>query len=113
MHLLIILLNQEEFLEDLLSCLVELGIGHAAILDTQSMSSVLATQIPIFATLRLSSRHPKAYAKTILAVSESNDAAADLVKLLASVGIDPEKDIRIITIKTEAVIGSMDDLDMG
>jgi nitrogen regulatory protein P-II 1 len=112
MYLLMILLNKEEYLDDLLSCLLELGIEHASILDTQSMSTVLATQIPIFASLRLSPRHSKAYSKTILAVGESTKVAEDLLRLLKSVGIDTQQDIRIIVMKAEEVIGSMEDLDM-
>lgn len=110
MYLVIIFLNKEEYLDDLLSSLVELGIEQAAIVDAQSMSTVLATHIPIFASLRLASRHPKAYCKTVFAVSESMKEVKDLPGLLRSAGMDPEKDIRIVLVKTEAVFGNMDHL---
>jgi hypothetical protein len=112
MYLLIIILNKEEYLDDLIACLTELGIEQGAIIDTQSMSSVLAEQIPIFASLRISSSRSKVYSKTILAVTENKKVGKEIIGILKTLNIDFEKEGRIIVLKTESVVGSMYTIDL-
>ncbi|MCD6276759.1 hypothetical protein J7J69_00760, partial [candidate division WOR-3 bacterium] len=52
MYLLVIILHKEEYIEDILSLFVELGIEDAAIIESQSLTRALAYDVPIFAGLR-------------------------------------------------------------
>ncbi len=52
MKLLVIVLNKENFLDDILSSLVELGVMGATVIESTRMSEILAREIPIFAGLR-------------------------------------------------------------
>ena len=54
MHLLIIVLNKEEYLDDVLEAFIETGITGATIVDSVGMGKTLAYHIPIFAGLRKS-----------------------------------------------------------
>ncbi|MCD6405248.1 MAG: hypothetical protein J7M19_05445 [Planctomycetes bacterium] len=49
MKLLVLVLNKEEFTEQVLERLVELGVAGATIIDTIGMGRVLSQEIPIFA----------------------------------------------------------------
>ncbi len=49
MKLLVFVLNKEEFTEQVLERLVELGVAGATIIDTIGMGRVLSQEIPIFA----------------------------------------------------------------
>ena len=100
MYLLLVILNKEEYLEDILSVFLELGIEDAVTIDAESMKRSLAAQVPIFAGLRLDlGRRP--FSKIILASSDEKDTAHNVVKLLKEVDIDLEVPgvSRIYTIK--------------
>ncbi len=49
MHLIILFLNKEEFLNEILEALVELDIPGATVVDSVGMGRILAHDIPIFA----------------------------------------------------------------
>lgn len=68
MQLLILVLNQEECLDDVLSAFVELGITEATIIDSAGMGEVLVHDIPIFAGLRHLLGGERPYSKTIFAI---------------------------------------------
>ncbi len=70
MQLLILVLNQEECLDDVLSAFVELGITEATIIDSAGMGEVLVHDVPIFAGLRhlLGGGGERPYSKTIFAI---------------------------------------------
>ena len=106
MFLLIIILNREEFLDDVLSSLVELGVTEAAVIDSESMRKVLAYEIPIFAGLRIGGSRP--YSKTILALSDDPDVGAEMVHLLKDINIDLEAPgvATLITLRVESVLGT-------
>lgn len=52
MKLVIIFLNKVEYLEDLLSAFLEIGISGATVVDSVGMWRVISYNIPIFAGLR-------------------------------------------------------------
>ena len=106
MYLLIIILHKEEWLDDVLSCLIEVGIEDAITIDSESMESALAQKVPIFAGLRFGLRD-RAYSKTIFAVTDNPDAGKEIVKFLKEIGINLEEKGagRIITLRIESVIG--------
>ncbi len=68
MQLLIVVLNKEEYLEDVLSLFVELGISGATILDSVGMGRILSHDIPIFAGFRDLIVGNRPYNKTIFTV---------------------------------------------
>ncbi len=52
MKLVVVIINEVDLLEDLLSAFLEIGISGATIIDSTGMGRILTTQIPIFAGLR-------------------------------------------------------------
>lgn len=88
MELLIIILNKVEFLNDLLSVLVEVGIDQATILDSEGLGQHLAHEVPIFAGLRSLVGETKTYNKTILALIDDSKVVTELHKLLKKTNID-------------------------
>ncbi|MBN2372955.1 hypothetical protein JXL19_04110 [bacterium] len=84
MKLLVLVLNKEEFLDEILEAFVEVGITGATILDSVGMGRKLAYDIPIFAGLRKSIKTTD-YSKTIFSVvndDETLEAAINLVEEL-------------------------------
>ncbi len=70
MKLLVMVLNQEEYLEDVLEAFVELDIRGATIIDSVGMGRVLTHDIPIFAGLRSVLSGERPFNKTIFSVVE-------------------------------------------
>ncbi len=70
MHLLVLVLNKEELLEDILTAFLEADVSGATIIDSVGMGRVLAYDVPIFAGLRktLEGHRSAPYNKTIFAV---------------------------------------------
>lgn len=83
-----IILDKEDYLDDLLSALIELEITGATILDGVGMERVLATDVPIFAGLIQSLSGSRPYNKNILAVVKDRATISDLLHLLREIGID-------------------------
>lgn len=52
MKLALIFLNRIEFVEDLLSALLEIGVSGATIVDSVGMGHIISHNIPIFAGLQ-------------------------------------------------------------
>ncbi len=88
MELLIIILNKYEYLEKILSLILEAGGSGATILDSEGLGHFLAYEVPIFAGLRKLVGERKAHSKTILALLDSRDVFEELKKLLKEEGID-------------------------
>ena len=70
MQLLVFVLNQEEYLDEILSAFVEVGVKGATVIDSVGMGRILAHDIPIFAGLRHLLEGNRPYNKTIFAVVE-------------------------------------------
>ncbi|MBD3268186.1 hypothetical protein GF373_16095 [bacterium] len=87
-QLLVIILNQEEYLDDILSELVELEIMGASILDGVAMERVLAKDVPIFAGLLKTNRGSRAYNKNIMALVPHRKVVEQLVDILKEMDID-------------------------
>ncbi len=112
MYLLLVVLNKEEYLEDILSVYLELGIEDAVTVDAESMKRSLAAQVPLFAGLRLDLGR-KPFSKLIFATSEGKDTARDMLNLLREVGINLEEPgvSRVYTIKLESVYGTPEEIE--
>ena len=72
MHLLILVLNKEEHLEEVLEVFLELDIHGATIIDSIGMGRILAHDIPIFAGFRNLMQESRPGNKTILTVIDEN-----------------------------------------
>lgn len=88
MELLMIILNKEEYLEKILSLIIEVGASGATILDSEGLGHFLAYEVPIFAGLRHLVGERKSRNKTILAVLEDESIFSEIKVLLAEEGID-------------------------
>ena len=84
MKLLVLVLNKEEYLNDILEVFVEVGITGATILDSVGMGHKLAYDIPIFAGLRKSIKTAD-YSKTIFSVVHDDEILNEAIKLIGEV----------------------------
>jgi hypothetical protein len=75
MRLVIIFLNKIEYLDDLLSAFIEIGIPGATVLDSVGMGHIISHDIPIFAGLRDSFAGSSPTNKTIMVVVEKDKIA--------------------------------------
>lgn len=86
MKALFIVLNDTDYLEDVLSILVEYDIKGATILDSQGMGSTIVnndiSDIPLFGSLKnlLKDNHP--YNKTIFTVIRDQDKLHKVVRAI-------------------------------
>jgi len=84
MHLLVLILNREEFLDEVLEAFVEAGITGATIIDSVGMGRTLAYRIPIFAGLRKSIKTSD-YNKMIFSVVQSDEVLKQIIDLLEEI----------------------------
>jgi nitrogen regulatory protein P-II 1 len=84
MHLLVIVLNKEEFLDNVLEAFIEAGITGATIVDSVGMGQTLAYHIPIFAGLRRSIKTSD-YNKMIFSVVQNDQTLQEVIKLVEEV----------------------------
>jgi nitrogen regulatory protein PII len=86
MKVLFIVLNNTDYLEDVLSLLVEHNVNGATILDSQGMGSTIVnndiSSIPLFGSLKslLKDSHP--YSKTIFTVIKDQDKLYKVVQAI-------------------------------
>jgi nitrogen regulatory protein PII len=52
MELLVIIIKQTQFLDDILTGFVDIGIRGATVIDTRGMGQILTANVPIFAGLK-------------------------------------------------------------
>ncbi len=88
MYLLVIFLNQEEYLDDILAEMVELEISGASVIEGVAMERVLAKDVPIFAGLLQTTRGSRSYNKNIFAVIPRRDIVDRLIDILREMNID-------------------------
>lgn len=70
MKLAVIFLNKIEYLEDILSAFLEIGVKGATVMDSVGMGHIISQHIPIFAGLRDAFAGSSPNNKIILAVVE-------------------------------------------
>ncbi len=70
MKLVVIILNRVEFLEDLLTAFLEIGISGATVLNSVGMGQIVSRNVPIFAGLSDAFPGSSPSNRTILAVVE-------------------------------------------
>ncbi len=82
MKLLVFVLNNEEFLEEVLEAYVEAGVTGATILDSEGMGRFLAYEVPLFAAFKEFMKGNKPYNKTILSVVKDMQTVDRVRKLV-------------------------------
>lgn len=77
MHVLFIVLNEVDYLDEILSKFVDIGIRGATILDSQGMAGALAgspnKDFPFFGSLKLLFEGARPFNKTIFSVIENEE----------------------------------------
>ncbi len=99
-------LNQEEYLEEILEAFLELNIAGATVLDSVGMGAILAKDIPIFAGFRNLFQGTQSANKTIITIVE-NEQVADMVRAIEQVvgSLDEPGNGLIFTIPVDSVYG--------
>lgn len=82
MKLLVFVLNNEEFLEEVLEAYVEAGVTGATILDSEGMGRFLAYEVPLFAGFKEFMKGNKPYNKTILSVVRDDGTVKQVRSLI-------------------------------
>jgi nitrogen regulatory protein P-II 1 len=88
MELLVIVLNKEEYLERILTLLVDAGVSGATVLDSEGLGHFLAFQVSIFAGLREFMGQQKSANRTILAILEDQQIFYRINDMLKEEKID-------------------------
>lgn len=88
MELLMVVLNKGEYLEKLLSVLVEAGVNGTAIVESEDVGHFLAYEVPIFAGLRQLFGEVETRSKTIFGIIEDREVFSKFEELLKEEGID-------------------------
>jgi len=81
MKLLVFVLNNEEYLEEVLEAYIEAGVTGATILDSEGMGRFLTYEVPLFAGFKEFMKGNKPYNKTIISVIR-DEKTIDRVKAL-------------------------------
>ncbi|MBN2056099.1 hypothetical protein JW905_14310 [bacterium] len=68
MWLMIYILNEDQYLDEILQGLLEIGITRATIIESQGLLHFLADEIPIFVGFRYLFKGNKAFNKMIMSV---------------------------------------------
>lgn len=90
MKLLVFVLNNEEFLEEVMAAYIEAGVTGATILDSEGMGRFLTYEVPLFAGFKEFMKGNKPYNKTIISVIQDDDTLKDVRSLIDDIvgGLD-------------------------
>lgn len=81
-YALFVILNEVDYLDDILAGFAKTGVSGATILDSQGMASAILSgrnrSIPLFGSLKTLLGEARPYSKTIFSVLE-NEETADIV----------------------------------
>jgi len=90
MKLLVFVLNNEEYLEEVLEAYVEADVAGATILDSEGMGRFLTYEVPLFAGFKEFMKGNRPYNKTIISVIREQTAVDKLKKLVDNIvgGLD-------------------------
>ncbi len=89
MRLAILFLNKMEYLEEILSLFLEIGLSGATVIDSVGMGHIVSQNIPIFAGLRDAFAGSSPNKKIILAVTNEK-MVQGMAEVLDNLGRDEE-----------------------
>lgn len=84
LKLVVIILNQEEYLDELLEGFLEIDVRGATVIDSIGMGQIIANDIPVFGGLRSLMNGTRPYNKTIFTVVQA-DQVQSVVNLFEHV----------------------------
>ena len=84
-QLMVMVLNNEELLDDILSAFMEIGISGATIIDSVGMGRILAYDVPIFASLRQMIQGQRPYNKTIFTVVKDENKVTEAIEMVEKI----------------------------
>ncbi len=90
MHLLIVILHQEEVLDDVLSRLVELELPDAVVVESRTGLELLERDLPLFAGLRALVPGGIDFCRTVLCLVEDETVAGEALSAVAALGTGTE-----------------------
>ncbi|MBC8589784.1 P-II family nitrogen regulator [Wansuia hejianensis] len=89
MNALFIVLNETEYLDDILDSFVDIGVSGATILDSQGMGSAITNSgrgsDPFFGAIRSFLENSRPYNKTIFTVIEDEEILFETIKTVKSI----------------------------
>ncbi len=94
MNILFLVLNEVEYLDEILDAFVDVGVKGATILDSQGMGSALTNggkDLPFLGALRNLLDDSRPYNKTIFTVIEDDEVLEDAVKAVKEILGDMKK----------------------
>ncbi len=106
MKLAVVFLNKIEYLEELLSLFLEIGLTGATVVDSVGMGHIISESIPIFAGLRKAFAGSSPNKKVIFAVTNEK-VIQDMAKVIDGLGQDEEdqKPGFMISLSVESIFG--------
>jgi len=84
MYLLMVVINNEDLLDDLITGWLDIGITGATVLESTDFVQLISTHIPIFAGFRTLTGGGMHHNKTIFAAVEKKEILDDAVSFLDS-----------------------------
>ncbi|NOY69594.1 MAG: hypothetical protein GXP53_08920 [Deltaproteobacteria bacterium] len=85
MHLLFVVIDDEDLLDDLITAWIDLGVSGATVIETTGALQLVTQHVPIFAGLRSLTSGGARHSKTIFAVIEDNLLLDRAIALLESI----------------------------
>lgn len=82
MKLLVFVLNNEEYLEEILEAYIESGVTGATIIDSEGMGRFLTSEVPLFAGFKDFMKGNQPNNKTILSVVNNDSTVKRLEALV-------------------------------
>jgi len=113
MKLLVFILNNEEYLEEVLEAYVEAGITGSTILDSEGMGRFLAYEVPLFEGFKDFMKGNRPYNKTILSVVKDGEVVKKARELVDEVvgGLDQPGSGIMFTVPVDWASGLLDEKD--
>jgi nitrogen regulatory protein PII len=113
-QLLIVVINQEERMEEILSGFLEIGITGATLINTEGMGRLLASEIPIFAGLEALVGRTRPRNQTLFSVMDDDkvDPALALLQEVCGDFSQPATGI-VVTLPVNRVLGLKPELAGG
>lgn len=88
MNILFLILNETEYLDDILDAFIDIGVKGATILESQGMGSAIANgdrDMPFFGALRTLLDNARPYNKTIFTVIEDEQVLNDAIEAVQDI----------------------------
>lgn len=90
-ELLVCILNEPDYLHDVLVAFVEAGVTSSTVIESQGMGRILSQDVPIFAGFRHLFAGSKPFNHTIFAVVDDHAITVEVTRLVRDVLRDVEE----------------------